>query len=239
VTQYEKMDLKLRMVIAIIGACFAFFTYSVGQKLDAQNKLLKAASDEKGFVLSVDVLIEQFYTQDNKKFCNVSAALEDFAGRATKHGFQVLPTQINVVQASRRKDVSACSTSEKELAAEAKREDEAIPGTELRVGETTQPTPDGKTSDKWFAVVASFQGTEAGLRKAQGLANDINENIEAEELKNTPAQVWKTMVSGHYAVTLGGQQTEAEARKLAGIARRLKIASDAYPQIDKDWQKAP
>jgi len=83
---------------------------------------------------------------------------------------------------------------------------------------------------QWFTVVASFsvkhlENARASLKEISALQNEF------------PVEIYKTRISNHFAVTIGGARSKADARILAYLARDRGWSEEAYPQIDRGWEK--
>lgn len=86
---------------------------------------------------------------------------------------------------------------------------------------------------KWFAVVGTFVATPGGLGRAQAWAASVG------QATGLCTEIWKTRISGSYAVTLDGATTQGRAVQLAATARRFNSPGDAFTQVNRGWtQKA-
>ncbi len=105
----------------------------------------------------------------------------------------------------------------------------------IRIAEATEPVPPNSQS---FAVLASFDLSPAGKKRALREAADLGGRIQADGSDLTVA-VFQTKASKQYAVTLGGRQGKERAAELVALARARGWAADAYPQLDRDWAIVP
>lgn len=85
------------------------------------------------------------------------------------------------------------------------------------------------TPGDWFAVVGSFPTTGQGLAEARALAQRTQSLGCAE--------IWRTKISNNYAVVLGGKTTRGQALSAAALARSSSLASDAFTQVNREWQR--
>jgi len=109
-------------------------------------------------------------------------------------------------------------------------EESEIPQTDQAVFQIAEATAPPTSKENWFTVVASF--TENQLENAQIKVKEI-----AGIQQQYKVEIYKTQISEHLAVTLGGKLNKSEALKIAAIARENGWANDAYAQIDRDWTK--
>lgn len=108
----------------------------------------------------------------------------------------------------------------------------------LQISEATAPLPqNGNRSRASFAVLGSY--SLYNLKDAQNERTRI-QSIQKEnpvDQKQYPVEVYRTQVSNHYAVTIGGRLPRGEAMRLAQLARERKWSEDAFAQVDRGWQK--
>lgn len=101
----------------------------------------------------------------------------------------------------------------------------------LQLAEATAPLPQNEASSRAsFAVLASYS--------LYNLKDARNERERMRSIqKDYDVDIYKTQVSNHYAVTIGGRLPREEAMRLAQIARERKWSEDAFAQIDRKWQR--
>lgn len=90
----------------------------------------------------------------------------------------------------------------------------------------------------WLAVIGSFDPTKDGYRSAVTFVSDTQRGFDLLGERLPEPRIWRTEVSNHYAVTLGGQMSWVQANTHAATARTLGIARDAFAQLNRQWQAA-
>jgi hypothetical protein len=100
-----------------------------------------------------------------------------------------------------------------------------------RMKEATQKAP---ILSPWFTVLASLPGDQPAIARevAKAKYKLINSTDNA-----LAVQLYKTKISKHYAVVVGGPLTNDEAVSLARKARESGWAKDAFAQKDREWSK--
>ncbi len=93
---------------------------------------------------------------------------------------------------------------------------------------TEKPDEDAE----WFAVVGSFKSNR--LEIAKKFANSIESKIRNDGLRYT-VDIYRTKVSNHYAIVVGGPRPKTGAEKTARESRQKGWAKDAFAQIDRGW----
>ncbi len=91
-------------------------------------------------------------------------------------------------------------------------------------------TPTQLENQVWFVVIFSTPT----LPPAKDFAKKTM-NLLVDQGEVYPIEIYKTKISQHFAVTVGGRLTKLEALHLSSFARKKGWAHDAFYQIDKDW----
>ena len=112
----------------------------------------------------------------------------------------------------------------------AKLADELLAGEDLQIREATEPI---FAEPNWFAVLASYG--EDQLASAIDHAKRLASTLLSQGATEYQVVVYKTQISRHYAITLGGRMPEVEAVRLAQRARAQDWAGDAFAQVDRNW----
>jgi len=108
------------------------------------------------------------------------------------------------------------------------------PAKSLQFAEATTPNIKNEGFDYWFTVLGSYSISKKGLKAAQRQVNKLKQNSQLIN-KTLSLQIFQTIISRNYAVTLGGLQSSSEAKSLAIEARRLGWAKDAFAQPNRNW----
>ena len=103
--------------------------------------------------------------------------------------------------------------------------------TRSRISEATEPAIQ---TEVWFTVLASLR--EDQLNDAKRVANEKLAEIKASN-ESLPVEIWKTKISKNYAIVVGGEVNRSRAVELSRLARSEHWADDAFPQVDKSWEK--
>jgi hypothetical protein len=98
----------------------------------------------------------------------------------------------------------------------------------LQVREAVAAPNVTRSSDQWFAVIATYSLNPTGLRLATERARSVPASLGC-------AEVWRTILSRNYAVVVGGMTGRASALANAGRARALGLAPDAFTQANRQW----
>ena len=98
-----------------------------------------------------------------------------------------------------------------------------------RLEEASQAAPKSRT---YFTVLASLPGNN--LAAARITAKEKLKKAKVAGLDQA-ISIYKTKLSNNYAVVIGGELSEADARSLAAAARSAGLADDSFHQIDKEW----
>lgn len=107
----------------------------------------------------------------------------------------------------------------------------AVAGLTLQANEASPSSDAARSSDEWFAVIGSYDISDAGRRSAENWAATVRSSLGC-------AEIWRTRVSNSYAVVLGGRMRNfAEALQAAQRARRLEVAPDAFIQANRQWSR--
>jgi|GEM_PF-5912865 len=85
-----------------------------------------------------------------------------------------------------------------------------------------------RSSDQWFAVIATYSLNRNGLRLATERARSVPRIFGC-------AEVWRTILSRNYAVVIGGVADRASALANAQRARAAALAPDAFTQANRQW----
>jgi hypothetical protein len=100
-------------------------------------------------------------------------------------------------------------------------------GLTLQANEAATSPAVARSSDEWFAVIASYPLNEQG------------HSLAVARMRAASAlgcvSVWQTKVSQHYAVVVGGKLNRPNALANAQRARRQGIAPDAFTQANREW----
>jgi len=94
------------------------------------------------------------------------------------------------------------------------------------------PTQTPSAMPRYFTVLASVPANK--LITAQTVAREKLRAARTNGI-NEPIYIYKTKISNHLAIVMGGLLDINKARELAIISRDKGIAVDAFHQIDKQW----
>lgn len=107
--------------------------------------------------------------------------------------------------------------------------EQALRSSSVSLGQLAQSSSaEGDHVDQWFAVVASYDPTENGMRRSIGQASELAKTGKC-------AEVWHSSTD-KYAVVLTGVHDEVTALSLATEARTNGIAQDAYVRANTGWK---
>lgn len=98
----------------------------------------------------------------------------------------------------------------------------------LQVREAAERPNVARSSDQWFAVIATYSLNPTGRRLAAERARSVPASFGC-------AEVWRTILSRNYAVVIGGMTGRASALAIAGRARAQGLAPDAFTQANRQW----
>ena len=113
-------------------------------------------------------------------------------------------------------------------------EKSSIPSTESSVMQINEATQAPASTTHWFAVLASYGGTQLSLARQR--AQELQETINKANFDHK-IEIYKTKISNNFAITLDGPMTKSEAIKLAALARSNGWTKDAFAQVDREWAK--
>jgi hypothetical protein len=155
-----------------------------------------------------------------EKLANAEASLE-VASTALKkaQASSISPVSRQAIS-SAISDVSRTGSDIKSASASLKQAEEKLPA----------PQQSKAPEQRWFSVTASYRMNDKEFAMAQ-------EDVAKIKAAGLCAELWKTEISRHYAVVLGGPADRATAMRNVGVARSSKIAPDAYVIVDRNWQR--
>jgi hypothetical protein len=93
----------------------------------------------------------------------------------------------------------------------------------------------GSSSDKWYAVVASIPITQPNA--AAELAKSLNRELAAVT-RTCDVRIYQTRISHSFAITSGGEKSEADAKARVNLIRGAGAVADAFAQPDRGWTLA-
>ena len=88
------------------------------------------------------------------------------------------------------------------------------------------------TDRAWYAVVGSFATESQARKELLALKSSVPSELAQHDL-----ELHKTVVSGLYAITVGGSATKEEAIRRSLLARSSNWVTDAFAQRDRDWTR--
>lgn len=109
---------------------------------------------------------------------------------------------------------------------------------EFRIESAVQNNDVTHDADKdWYAVALSLRAsTSNALARSLAFADQLQSRL-ADRNEAMAVRVWRTSISDHYAVTVGGPSAKDDAESIAGMLRASGLVSDAFVQDDRNWSQ--
>lgn len=251
---HEKWDIFLRIVFGVIAALFTVFVFSVGETQKAANNAsavnsnahaqlaLVQASEletrrtdaiERTSILGAEALVRAYVDSDQVLACNAFLALSAVAAGAHEDGLEELPKQVNAILSARPTFANECKVANPGNSGATS---ESFDIAEFRIETAAQErNTTTSTNAEWYAVALSLRvSTPNALARAFAYADQL-ENSAAALDSTFSIQVWRTSISDHYTVTVGGPSEKDDAERIAAVLRTSGLVPDAFAQDDRNW----
>lgn len=255
-TAHEKWDVLLRVLFGLIAALFTLFVFLIGESqkdanearatsANAQAELAKAQASEletrrtnaieRTSILGAEALVRAYFDSDQVLACNAFLGLSAVAALAHEDGLEELPKQVNAILSARPTFANECKLAN---SATSGATSESFDIAAFRIESAAQNDDVATaTNAEWYAVALSLRASTSNARaRVFAFADQLQARL-ADRDEILPVRVWRTSISDHYAVTVGGPGEKEDAERVAGMLRSTELVSDAFAQDDRNWDE--
>lgn len=253
-TTHEKWDVLLRVAFGVIAALFTLFVFLIGEsqktaneastaRANAQADLAKAQASEldarrtnaieRTSILGAEALVRAYVDSDQELACNAFLALSAVAALAHEDGLEELPKQVNAILSAKPTFAVECKVANSTTSGATS---ESFDIAEFRIKSAVQSSVAENVKDtEWYAVVLSLRASTSNAMTRSFVFADQLQSRLADRGEDMAVRVWRTSISDHYAVTVGGPSDKSDAERIAEMLRSSGLVSDAFAQDERNW----